>query len=611
VRAEVPIGSWAGTFKSSERLTATPRSNVRLAQRLGDFKTLSQALDYAAQGQTGFNFYSSRGALETVLPYAGLKRLSVATAKRLLKLGLRRGDRVAVIAETHENFLSVFFGCQYAGLIPCPMPYNIYLGGKEAYAARIAGMMDCARVALAVAPKELLEHVAPAAKRAKVPLVRTYDELSEIDQGAVELTPFAADEAAYIQYSSGSTSEPKGVLITQRSITANAQAILQHGLKAIPEDRAFSWLPLYHDMGLVGFCIAPMMGQVSADYLSTTAFARRPALWLKLMSDNKSTVTYSPTFGYQLAGRRINGDAASLDLSALRIAGIGGDMVRPDVLEEFAQRMKVAGFNRKAFLPSYGMAESTLAVTFAELDAPVEVDVIDKVPFKHYGRAVPARMQSQANADRTRSFVVCGKPLPGHEVVIVDKVGRLLEDRQVGRIFIKGPSLMAGYFGNDEATRAVMRSGGYMDTGDMGYLIDGKVVITGRAKELILHNGRNIWPQDIEWAAERIEPLRSGDVAAFAVEQCFDEDEVIVLAECRLTDQAEMQALRREVHAAVLRSSGVNCKVVLIPPRSLPFTSSGKLSRVQAKAQYISGEIAEIGSNRLRAVRPARLAAAL
>jgi fatty-acyl-CoA synthase len=573
----------------------TPRSNGELEQRLGDFSTLAEALDYAAQGQTGFNFYSSRGVLENVLTYARLREQSIATAKRLKVLGLRRGERVAVIADTHEDFLSIFFGCQYAGLIPCPVPYNIYLGGKDAYVTRIAGMMRCAGAAVAIAPEELVELITCAAKQAQVPQVCTYQELLDITTEGVDLAPFSADEPAYIQYSSGSTSEPKGVLITQKSITTNARAILQHGLKTRPDDRAFSWLPLYHDMGLVGFCIAPMMGQVSTDYLSTTAFARRPALWLRLMSDNRSTVTYSPSFGYQLAGRRINGDAASLDLSSLRVAGIGGDMVRIDVLEEFARRMKVANFDARAFLPSYGMAESTLAVSFAELDRPVQIDTIDRLTFKHYGRAVPVHGKVSRNQDKVRSFVVCGRPLPGHEVMILDDMGRVLGERKIGRIVIKGPSLMAGYFGNEAATKAVVRSGGYMDTGDMGYLVKGSIVVTGRAKELILHNGRNIWPQDIEWAVERIEPLRSGDVAAFAVEGPQGDDQVVVLVECRLTDRSDKEKLRHSAQAAVLRACGINCEVVLVAPRSLPFTSSGKLSRMQAKALFLAGQIGEIG----------------
>jgi fatty-acyl-CoA synthase len=241
------------------------------------------------------------------------------------------------------------------------------------------------------------------------------------------------------------------------------------------------------------------------------------------------------------------------------------------------------------------MAESTLAVSFAELDKPVEIDTIDRLTFKHYGRAVPVEGRASKNQDRARSFVVCGKPLPGHKVMIVDEMGRALAERKVGRILIKGPSLMGGYFGNEAATEAVMHAGGYMDTGDMGYLTKGSIVVTGRAKELILHNGRNIWPQDVEWAAERVEPLRSGDVAAFAVEGPQGEDQVVVLVECRLTQRSEMEKLRHGAQAAVLRACGITCEVVLVAPRSLPFTSSGKLSRMQAKTLFLAGQIGEIG----------------
>jgi fatty-acyl-CoA synthase len=206
--------------------------------------------------------------------------------------------------------------------------------------------------------------------------------------------------------------------------------------------------------------------------------------------------------------------------------------------------------------------------------------------------------------------VVCGRSLPGHEIIVADDSGVRLGERQIGRILVRGPSLMAGYFNNEEATRSVMQADGFMDTGDMGYLLDGQIVVTGRAKDLILHNGRNIWPQDIEWAAERIEPLRSGDVAAFAVEDADGSDKVIVLVQCRLAEPEEMGRLRRAVHAAVHQTAGVECEVVLVGAKSLPFTSSGKLSRAGAKARYLSGEIREIGlSDTLKDVAPLRAVA--
>jgi fatty-acyl-CoA synthase len=570
--------------------SVTPTSNRSLAQKLGGFATLTEGLDYAAKGVTGFNFYSPRGALQSVLPYAELRHQAISTARKLLSLGLKRGDRVAVVAETGPEFMAVFFGCQYAGLIPCPMPYTMYIGGKDSYIDRVAGMLAAAKAQTVVTGEDLLGHISEGAARAGARRVLTHTELQALPEAATKLEAFKADEDAYIQYSSGSTSNPKGVLISQKAIMSNTRGILRDGMRITPEDRAFSWLPLYHDMGLVGFCLSAAMGQVSVDFLATTSFARRPALWLKLMSDNKSTITYSPSFGYDLAARRINGDAVALDLSRLRIAGIGGDMVRADVLESFAAHLSVAGFRSQAFLPSYGMAETTLAISFIDPDAPIRVDSIDRQALKHEGKAVPAR---GANA---RSFVVCGRPMEGSTVEIRDARGNVLGARAVGRIFVNTPSLMSGYYHNDEATAAVIGQNGFLDTGDMGYWLDGEIVITGRAKDLILHNGRNIWPQDIEWAAEQIEPLRSGDVAAFAVENDEGEDEVTVLVHCRMQDGASVEALRHEVSAVVHRSAGVECKVVMVPPKSLPFTSSGKLSRAAAKQKYLSGEIAEVTS---------------
>ncbi|MGI9372329.1 MAG: fatty acyl-AMP ligase [Hyphomicrobiales bacterium] len=562
--------------------------------RRGDFATLSEGLDYAATGKSGFNFYAPRGHLEAVLPFSELRERALATGRKLIAAGLKRGERVGVVAETGTPFMEVFFGCQYAGLIPCPMPYSIYIGGRDSYVKRIEGMLNSADASAIIAPQDLISHVQEAAKNADVRLALSHDELDAIEADDVEITAFGPDDVAYIQYSSGSTSQPKGVLITQKAVCTNVQQILVHGMDQTPEDRSFSWLPLYHDMGLVGFCLSSVLGQATTDYLSTTAFARRPALWLKLMSENRCTVAYSPTFGYELAGRRINGDAPTLDLSAWRVAGIGGDMVRPDVLEEFAERLSVAGFEAKSFMPSYGMAENTLAVTTTEVDRPLKIDTIDRAHYKISRRAVPVENADQVDPASVRSFVVCGGPLPDHEIEVRDDNDVVLGEREIGHIIIKGPSLMSGYFKNEEATNEVMRSGGWMGTGDMGYWLDGELVITGRSKDLILHNGRNIWPQDIEWAAEHVEPLRTGDAAAFGLEDEDLEDKVVVLVHCRLHDEDGRDKLRRDVMSAVNHSSGVECHVVLVPPRSLPFTSSGKLSRAGAKAGFVSGEIAEI-----------------
>jgi len=266
-------------------------------------------------------------------------------------------------------------------------------------------------------------------------------------------------------------------------------------------------------------------------------------------------------------------------------------MVRADVLNAFSETFAESSFNSDAFLPSYGMAEATVAVTFAALDEPIVVDHVDRAHCKISRRAVPAVKSNCADPQNIRSFVACGRPLAGHHVEIRGDTGEILTEREIGHVFIKGPSLMGGYYDNDAATCEVFHSNGWMATGDMGYQIDEQLVITGRSKDLILHNGRNIWPQDIEWAVERLDGLRAGDAAAFALDKECGSEQIAVLVQCRLGDEGQREEFRRSVSSVVHQHSGVECEVVLVPPRSLPFTSSGKLSRAGAKALLISGEI--------------------
>lgn len=355
-----------------------------------------------------------------------------------------------------------------------------------------------------------------------------------------------------------------------------------------------SWLPFYHDMGLVGFLLVPVTTQMSVDYVATREFARRPLIWPTLISRNGATLSFSPSFGYDLCGRRFAGGArpAGLDLSSWRAAGIGGDMIRVQILKQFAESFAGSGFRQEAFVASFGMAEATLAVSFAPLDAGLEADHVDLDRLEEEAYAAPVADNGAGNAQgagRSRSFVMCGPVLPGHELEIRDAEGSILAERQVGRVFVRGPSLMREYFGDSEETGRVLSRDGWLDTGDLGYLTGGSLVITGRSKDIILINGRNIWPQDLEWAVENeVAGLRSGDVAAFSVDDAAAE-RVVLLVQCRKTDEDSREELRQSVSQTIRASAGLDCEVVLVAPHSLPQTSSGKLSRTRARQLYLAG----------------------
>lgn len=568
-------------------LAPTPTRNPRLPLRIGDFATIPDALDYAAKGDTGLNFYSIRGEISASLTYAELRSRAIDLARRLAGR-FPRGSRIALVAETSPEFMVAFFACQYAGMLPAPMPMPVNLGGKDGYIQQIQLMIRGAEAAAAVGPSALVDFLTEAVAGSSA-VVFDFAALQQLEPFG-EPRAFAADERCYIQYSSGSTSAPKGVIGTQASVTANLHGITAYGLRLNDGDRAASWLPLYHDMGLIGFLLSPMYGQRSVDFIATSDFVRRPLLWLRLMTDNKTTITYSPSFGYDLSARRVaRADDGAIDLSYLRIAGIGGDMVRPEALSLFAEAFSSHGFNPKAFLPSYGMAESTLAISFTDLHDTVKVDQVD---MRHYTRSSIAQPASALTSpEHRRGFVLCGKPIPGHAIEVRGEDGARLAERGVGRIFIKGPSLTPGYF-SDAGASAKMYDGDWLDTGDMGYFLGEDIVITGRAKDLIIINGRNIWPQDIEWAVEKVEGVRQGGVAAFSVDDGRGE-RIVVVAERRGISEDAQADLKRELARVIQSAAGSPAEVVLARPHSMVMTSSGKLSRAKVKQKYLEGAFDE------------------
>ena len=556
--------------------------------RRAEFSTLPEALDYAGTGQAGFNFYSGRGELLAVLPYRDLKDQAQSLARRMIRAGLHRGERVAIIADSTADFVRTFWASQYAGLIPVPLPTPAAFAGQVNYVDHIHPMMEAAQPLAVIAPGVFLESARQAAARSKVQLVGTVEDLYQMPEADADLPAAEPEDVCYLQFSSGSTRVPTGVAVTHRALLANARAISRDALRVTETDRCTSWLPFYHDMGLVGFFLVPLTSQISTDYLAPDEFARRPLIWPTLISRNGGTISFSPSFGYDLSARRaMNADLGHLDLSRWRVAGIGGDQIRPGILARFADTFGRCGFRKEAFVASYGMAEATLGMSFAPLDRGIEVDRVDLGRLRREGRAVPA------DGENVRDLVICGKPLPDHELQVRDAEGSVLAERRVGHIMFRGPSVMTEYFRRSEETARVLSADGWLDTGDMGYRVGDSIVVAGRSKDLIIVNGRNVWPEDLELAVENhIDGVRRGDVVAFSVDE-RDAERVVILVQSRTSDPVMREAQRTSVASVILSAAGLNCSVVLVSHNALPRTSSGKLSRTKARDMYLASLLGE------------------
>lgn len=564
-----------------------------LPLRQADFANFAEALAYAATGATGFTFYNGHGEIAEVLTYRQLYDDALDVAGRFLALGLVPGDRVAVLAETEGDFARAFAGAMLAGLAPAPLPLPVAFSGREDYNDQLRRIVAVAGARAVITPGEYAQWVAEAMAEVDLLFCGKLDELPAVEGGTVPTPAANPDDLAYLQFSSGTTSSPKGIAVTHRSMMANLHAIAAHGLNLRSDDRGVSWLPLYHDMGLVGCFLTPIATQLSTDHIATRDFIRRPLLWLELIDRNRGTITFGPTLGYDLALRRARGRAPEgLDLSSWRVAGIGADMIKAPVIRAFARAFADANFDAGAFTPSYGMAETTLALSFSPLGQGLRTARLDLDALERDMVAKPATPGAKA-----RDFALCGSALSGHAIEIRDENGVPLPDGRVGRIFASGPSLMREYFG-DPAQTAACLSDGWLDTGDLGYLTpterDRQIVITGRAKDLMIVNGRNIWPQDLEWTIQnRVEHIREGGAAAFAVTPDDSgpriEEQIIVVVECRFRDATRREALRVEVHGAVREAHGVEAQIALARNGELPSTSSGKLSRAKARRMYLDG----------------------
>ncbi|MEM9070143.1 MAG: fatty acyl-AMP ligase [Myxococcota bacterium] len=518
--------------------------------------------------------------------YFGYDELEVEAHRRaafLQAMGIQKGDRVALIIPEPHEFVLTFLGIAVAGAVPVPIyPRASFknVGGYVDILAHIVGSSG-AKIAFCMkGNREVVDQIAERGVEARILDVEESFQGTAPSWSQPLVTP---DDLCFLQFTSGSTSKPKGVMVTHGNLVANASAFLgPKGLNRNDEDKGISWLPLFHDMGLIGFVLGTLVCDIPVVILPTETFARSPGLWLETITKHRGTITFAPNFAYQLVTKRVKErQMANLDLSSLRVAGSGAEPIRARTLQAFADKFAAAGFKDTAFLPSYGMAEATLAITFHQLGNPIVVDKVDAVAMKD-GRAELATGEGTA-----LEVLSCGEGFPEHEVRVVDEEGNELPERRVGQVITRGPSVTKGYFQNEEASADSYKEG-WLYTGDLGYFADGNLFICGRIKDLIIIRGANHYPQDIEWSVADLEGVRRGNVFAFSVMNDGVE-ELIVAAEA---NRSEAARLRDEITRKIQQEFGLSPKEVLIlPVGTLPKTSSGKAQRRKTRALYEGGEL--------------------
>ncbi len=556
-------------------------------------KTLTEVLDWhvSHHGERVHIVLWQGDGEETRLTYRQVAEQARAVANGLMRAGLDPGDRVAIMLPTSPEFFAAFFGVLYSGGVPVPIYPPARPSQIEEHLNRQAGILRNARAALLIAPPA----AATIARLLKLQVESLRDVVSvetlsveALNRGGRSETPAAQPaDTALIQYTSGSTGDPKGVVLTHANLLANIRA-MGAAMNASSSDVFVSWLPLYHDMGLIGAWLGSLYFAAPLIVMSPLTFLVRPEQWLWAIHHHRATLSASPNFGFGLCVHKIDDEAlAGLDLSSLRMVFNGAEAVSPDIIRQFTARFAKYGFKPEALVPVYGLAEDAVGLAFPPLGRAPLFDRIDRETLTRHGRAQPS-----AQDDRTAlEIAACGRPLPGHEIRIVGPTGELGE-REEGRLQFRGPSATRGYFDNPAKTRELF-DGDWLNSGDLAYIAGGEVYLTGRSKDLIIRAGRNIYPAEIEEAAGDVPGIRKGCVAAFGShDKRRGTERVVMLAETRETDAAALAELRKRVEEAVTPLLDAQPdEVVLVPPHTIPKTSSGKLRRASAREMFERGKL--------------------
>jgi fatty-acyl-CoA synthase len=507
-----------------------------------------------------------------------------AMAAALQARGVTPGAHVALIGPTSRALVTALQATWLAGAAVIALPLPMRLGSIEEFVEQTRGRIARADAVLVVVDTELAPFLDPQPRAPVVTLDTLGAEAARLGAGAFEPVGADPDRLAILQFTSGSTAEPKGVMLPDRCLLANIDAIAG-ALGISASDCAVSWLPLYHDMGLIGMLLTPMLTGFELVLGAPTDFLGSPGCWLEWMSEHRGTITAGPNFAYALAARALR-RSGPLDLSSWRLALNGAEPVDPVAVDAFTAAATPHGFPATSAFPVFGMAEATLAVTFPAVGEGMQVDVVDRIALENERYAAPAA----GGTAESRRLAVLGRALDGFELRVCDpETGEALREREIGELELRGPSITPGYYENAEATAAAFH-GDWFRTGDLAYLVDGQLVVCGRLKDMIIVGGRNVFPEDIERAASKVDGVRAGNVIAFGSDRRRGKESIVVVAETRAAD--DTQPVRDAVKTTVREAVGVPpVEVVLVRPGSLPKTSSGKLQRSLCRDRYHAHEL--------------------
>jgi acyl-CoA synthetase (AMP-forming)/AMP-acid ligase II len=535
------------------------------------------------------------GDVRELQTYEQVRDSAARWAAALEAAGLPRRGVVPLGLPNGADFVGAYFGILAAGGVPAPMPPLRRVAADDPFVTSMAERARFVDARVLVLADETAHAAAlePFAGAAGLAVVTPREAGAHEAASPVRRRP---DELALVQFTSGTTGAPKAVQLTDAALLAQMRAIkLALALDDPEVDWAVSWLPLYHDMGLIGFLLTPAFVSGHVTLLRPEDFITDPTLWIKALSDFSATITGGPPSAYQLCTRRLKHvDVEQYDLRRVRIALVGAEMVTAPVLEGFARTFAPAGFRATSLMPTYGMAENGLAVTIPPLDRGPRFDAIDRAELEHRGRAVP--VDGSHPPERTRTFAAVGGPVEDVEIEIVDAERRPVPERHVGEVAVRGPSVMKGYLHDEESTRAALDDGRLL-TGDLGYLADGELHVVGRTKEILIVGGRNYQPGDLEELAASLDGVFRNRVVAFSYYDAERASEAVaIVAETKLLEGAARTELTRRIRQALTSAGYPVSDVVVVPPKTIRATPNGKLRRAECRARYLAEEFSRDGA---------------